>query len=834
MESRGKENVALRRIRVYGIVQGVGFRPTVARLAEEHGISGTVANCGPYVEIFASGNIKQLEDFTDALKKRPPKRAVIVRVQVKEVSTLLPMKDLDMPDAVLSVLREASDRALNGKPLFRIVESEKTSGEIYIPPDIAICDDCKRELYDRTDRRYLHPFINCTSCGPRLTILESLPYDRERTSMKEFPMCPACGMEYENPESRRFDAQPVCCNSCGPSVYALPIISGKKHEDRGFSDTRLCDTLKEKVYGAKAIRMARQILAEGGIVAVKGIGGFHLACDAASDAAVMRLREKKHRPVKPFAVMMKDISVVSRECVVSSEENEILNGYEKPILLLDKKEENTLSKFVAPGNPSIGVMLPYAPIQLLLFDYHDDLSTPDALVMTSGNVSGAPICKEDSEALERIAPFCDVILSHDRVIRTRADDSVLRLFHGKPSMIRRSRGYAPLPVVFGREDAPPVLAVGGELKNTFCLSKGDLYYLSSYIGDLADPRSVSVLSETIERFEEFLEEKPKTVVCDLHPGYQSVRLAKEIAQKRGAKLIQVQHHYAHILSCMAENNVTGPVLGVAMDGTGYGTDGTIWGGELLLCDLHGFSRKGHIAPFSLVGGDAASREGWRAAVSMLLGAEEQGRMREEIYSDIEKLGLCTRAQAQTIAKMREKRINTVESTSAGRLFDAVSAILGICRESTFEGEAAMALQFKAEAYWEKVSADNILDSEVRIKSQEKLIDNRIILPTDEIVWILAEKKLEGWSVGKLAYWFHSKLVHIIAKAVEQLSISSGIKTVALSGGCFQNLFLTELLREKLTNMGMSVLYHSLVPANDGGIALGQAMYAAANPDLRSE
>ena len=462
-------------IRVFGIVQGVGFRPTVKRHADACDIAGSVSNKGPYVEIFAEGSEECVHSFIKQIQEEPPKRAVILKLDVENVES--------GEDGIHKVESET-----DSKEKFQIIESEKEEGEIFVSPDIAICPECKKELYDKNDRRYLHPFINCTCCGPRLTILDSMPYDRVRTSMGEFPMCEKCEYEYTHAETRRFDAQPVCCNDCGPEVYLL----GRKER------------------GADAIRYTRKVISEGGIVAVKGIGGFHLCCDAAKEETVARLRQRKKRPMKPFAVMMKDLDVVRRECETEPHLEEILDGHQKPIILLPKKEGGTLCESVAPDNPKIGVMLPYAPVQLLLFDYQDETKVSDCLVMTSANTSGAPICRDDEDALNELSGLCDVILSHDRKIRLRADDTVMDFYRGEPYMIRRSRGYAPLPFMMGNEFKGQVLAVGGELKNAFCIGKNQLFYPSPYIGDMGDVRTVKALKESVKRMEELLETKGNT------------------------------------------------------------------------------------------------------------------------------------------------------------------------------------------------------------------------------------------------------------------------------------------------------------------------------------
>ena len=599
-------------IRVYGIVQGVGFRPFVSRIADAAGIVGSVANKGSYVEIFAGGTKEQMDQFLHDLTAKAPERSSILKVDVRDTDPI------------------------NAKE-FLIIESEKEAGAIFVSPDIATCDKCKQELYDPNNRRYMHPFINCTACGPRVTILDAMPYDRERTSMGEFPMCPTCEWEYTHAETRRYDAQPVCCNDCGPEVYLV----GRPER------------------GRDAITATRRAIMEGQIVAIKGIGGFHLCCDANNEAAVARLRDKKHRPAKPFAVMMRDLDAVKRHCVVNPAQEEILDGHQKPIILLERKPESTLAPSVAPDNPKVGVMLPYAPVQMLLFDYNDDLTMPtDSFVMTSGNMSGAPICRDDVDAVNEISDFCDLILSHNRKIRLRCDDSVMDFYEDEPYMIRRSRGYAPLPVMMSEETKGQVLAIGGELKNTFCIGRDDLFYPSPYVGDMEDVRTVQALRESVVRLEELLETEHQIVACDMHPKYNTTAVAAEF----GDHITYVQHHYAHVLSCMAENDLSSAsrVLGVSFDGTGYGTDRSIWGGEFLLSDYNGFNRAASIAPFIQVGGDLSAKEGWRIAVSMLC----------SLYGDEKAMELCDQldlgdpATRSVIARMRERKINAVTSTSA--------------------------------------------------------------------------------------------------------------------------------------------------------------------------
>ena len=761
------------RIRVYGIVQGVGFRPTVSRHATSNGICGTVCNKGPYVEIYAQGQKKQMEGFLKALEVQPPKRAAILKINTEDVTA-----ETDMHFET-----------------FDIIESEKTKGEIFVSPDIAICEECKEEMYDPKDRRYLHPFINCTCCGPRLTILDALPYDRERTSMKEFPMCPDCAEEYEDETTRRYDAQPVCCNKCGPEVYLI-----------GRSER-----------GRDAITYTRRMISEGKIVAIKGIGGFHLCCDATNEEAVQRLRTLKRRPAKPFAVMAKDESVVKRECVVTPKQEMILTGHQKPILLLDKENGGRLAPSIAPGNPKVGVMLPYAPVQLLIFQYDDGIKMPDILVMTSGNTSGAPICREDTEAVAELSHLCDAMLSHNRKIRIRADDTVMDFYKNEPYMIRRSRGYAPLPFMMSTDWKGKVLAVGGELKNTFCIGVDSRFYPSPYVGDLEDLRTVKALQETIQRFQTLLEVHPQVVVCDLHPKYNSTVVAEEL----GYPIVKMQHHYAHILSCMVENDCQEPVIGVAFDGTGYGTDGTIWGGEILLADYEDFTRFGNITPFLQIGGDVSAKEGWRIAVSMIYGYTKDRELAGEI---MKKLDLCSEKESKVQFAMADRKLNAVLSTSVGRLFDAVSAILGIRHKSSFEGEASMALEFAAEAYEQN---NHVQKQNEKIDPLVYEEDGHIILNTQLLVQRIVEAKLQGSDSDRLAYWFHKILAEQITAVCVEARNVSGRQKVALSGGVFQNRLLLRLTEERLTEEGFEVLRHRMVPPNDGGIAVGQAAYGMA-------
>ena len=792
----------------------------MSRLADRYGISGSVCNKGSYVEIIARADESVIGDFVHAIEAEAPERSAIVKVKV-----------MDSP----------VDISIDSG--FKIALSKHEDGQIFVSPDIATCPDCARELFDKNNRRYLHPFINCTQCGPRLTILDSMPYDRVKTSMAGFPMCEACSDEYTDMDSRRYHAQPVCCNDCGPELYTLV---GRASE----SDVQGMGTDSERpegAYGAAALLETRAVIRSGGIAAIKGIGGFHLCCDAGSEAAVQRLRQLKARPMKPFAVMMRDLEVVGRECKLEPEMEPLLTGPQKPIILIPRRHDSAesaepdsnikvalktniqighnsrIAASVAPDNPNLGVMLPYTPVHMLLFDYPDDEPISDVLVMTSGNPSGAPICMNDEEALKYLSPMCDIILSNSRDIRIRADDTVMAFYRSKPYMIRRSRGYSPLPIVAKSESSHAVLGIGGELKNAFCLGDKGLFYPSPYIGDMADIRSVRALEAATTRMERLLEIQPNIIVGDMHPGYNTSEMARVIAEREGVPVMEVQHHHAHMVSCMAENEYEGPALGVTFDGTGYGPDGTIWGGEFLLGDESGYERVGSIAPFIHAGGDIASREGWRIAYSMIntaLGSEAANRIGET-------LGLGDEKGRQSIDFMLGNSINTVKSTSAGRLFDAVSAVLGIKSASTFEGEASMALQFAAERA--EAQGISLAPYEGRLMNID---EEQFELCTDTLLMELAARSLADQDTDQLAYFFHKALADMIVIACCYQRTRCDVNVVALSGGVFQNLLLLRLVDDGLEREGFKVLKHGVVPTNDGGIALGQA--AAGIAALRDE
>lgn len=960
---------AYQKLHIYGIVQGVGFRPFIATIAERSGVRGSVCNKGPYVEIFVGGAEQAVAKFHRLLRTESPERSNILKIETTglDETTFERVRGELFAKSKSDTSQGAEE--LTDKP-FRIIQSEKVQGDVFVSPDIATCPKCEQELFDPSNRRYLHPFINCTACGPRMTILDSMPYDRVRTSMAEFPMCPDCEAEYTSPRTRRYHAQPICCNDCGPELY-LVYDSGRCRGDSSLQQERVAPkgqalraaeppgTLPRR---NEALFRARDTIRSGGIIALKGIGGFHLCCDATNEAAVSRLRMLKSRPFKPFAVMMKNLDVVKRECIVLDGQEELLTGPQKPILLLSKRTGTgtKLCQWIAPDNPTVGVMLPYNPVQYLLFTHPEDPVEqagepfPDVLVMTSGNPRGAPICRTDKEALEVLAPLCDLILSHNRKIRLRADDSVVSWHAGKPYMIRRSRGYAPLPFLVEGEDslrpgaeeadrsdsscsgavsgagastdpvstdcsnAPihAVLGIGGELKNTFCLAKDMLYYPSPYIGDMANLRSQDALREAVHRMSDLLEIRPDVIVCDKHPLYHSSEVARALGAEQNVPVLEIQHHFAHTLSCMAENNYLGPVIGVSFDGTGYGTERvsgcdhsfdvrdalngssppnedrgaevpSIWGGEFLLADVHGFERAGSLEVFPQAGGDASSTQGWRIAVSLLRQAltnrtgfqdlrshpdgapapepgsvttPEPGSRAANVPAEaapiesessaggssadaltlkqlVADLGLCNTTQLAFLEAQIEGNINCIPSTSVGRMFDATSAILGFRKESTCEGEASMVLEFAAERYakqhpevlavdnWKTRSETGGSTSGGEGCSGFNAAPNSVFrIPISSFMLDLAERRLCGESPEKLAFEFHRYIANAVLVGCDLCRKRSSLNVVALSGGVFQNLLLTDLAVRGLEANGFRVLTHSLSAPNDGGIGLGQALY----------
>jgi len=762
--------MAVRRaIEVSGIVQGVGFRPYIYRLASERGLAGWVTNTSAGVSIEVQGELEEVEDFVARLPAEAPPLARVTGVRVRELPP-------------------------NGDRGFQIVLSRGGEAmQTLISPDVALCDDCRRELFDPHDRRYKYPFINCTNCGPRFTIVRGIPYDRPRTSMAVFPMCAACQAEYEDPLDRRFHAQPNACWQCGPRV-------------------ELWDTSGKAVPRREPIAEAVSRLRAGKVVAVKGLGGFHLACDATNAAAVERLRERKRRVEKPFAIMAPDLAAIERFCEVDEAARAALERAERPIVLLPKKQPCAIADQVAPFNRYLGVFLPYTPLHHLLFA---EGGFP-ALVMTSGNLSEEPIAIDNREAVARLAGLADGFLVHNRDILLRCDDSVVRVSDGRLRQMRRSRGSVPVPV-FLKDELPPILAVGGELKNTVCLTRGRHAFLSQHIGDLENLESYRFFEEAVEHLERILEIEPAVVAYDLHPDYFSTKWALE---QKGVQLVGVQHHHAHIASCMAENHLEGPVIGFALDGTGYGADGRIWGGEVLVADYAGFERAAHLAYVPLPGGAAAIREPWRMAVSYL--AHHFGR-------DFLRLPLAfvrdlDPRKTEVALRMMEQQVNSPLTSSCGRLFDAVAALAGLRREVNYEAQAAIELEMAME----EAEAGDASAYPFELLPQGAGWS----IGSAPLFGALVEDLKHNRPVSSISRRFHNGLVEVFLELARRLRQTRGLDRVCLSGGSFQNLYLLEQMDSRLAAEGFQVFTHSEVPAGDGGLSLGQALVAAHRPARR--
>jgi hydrogenase maturation protein HypF len=751
-----------RQIAVSGIVQGVGFRPYIYRLATERHLAGNISNTSSGVTIEIQGSHVAVEDFLSRLPKEAPPLARITEVSV-----------LELP--------------CNGDREFLILASRRGEAvHTLISPDVAICDDCRRELLDPKDRRYRYPFINCTNCGPRFTIVRDIPYDRPHTSMAVFPMCPACQKEYENPLNRRFHAQPNACWVCGPQV-------------------ELRDRAGRQVHARDAIAKAAKALDAGLIVAVKGLGGFHLAADASNAAAVALLRQRKRRVEKPFAVMVPDLEAANRLCQVDESSRALLLTPQRPIVLLPKRASSPVVDEVAPFNRDLGIFLPYTPIHHLLFA---EGAFP-ALVMTSGNLSEEPIAIDNNEARARLSELADYFLVHNRDILLRCDDSVVRVVAGKARQMRRSRGFVPVPV-FLSEKVPPILAVGGELKNTICLTKDRHAFLSQHVGDLENVEGYKFFEEAISHLQNILEIKTEIVAYDLHPGYFSTNWA---LQQKGKRLVGVQHHHAHIASCMAENQLDGKVIGFALDGTGYGTDGKIWGGEVLIADYKEFERAAHFEYVGMPGGDAAIREPWRMAVSYL--THHFGR--EFLDFDIPFVRRLQKKPTELLIRMLERKVNAPLTSSCGRLFDAVAAIAGIRQQVNYEAQAAIELEMAMGNSNDQVAYPIDLQPD---DGSGFLIRTRPLFES-----LIADLRI-GVPIAAISRRLHNGLIEVFAQIANSVRQRTALNRVCLSGGTFHNTYLLENLSSKLAEQGFEVFTHSEVPAGDGGLSLGQALVAA--------
>ncbi|MCU7905045.1 MAG: carbamoyltransferase HypF [Candidatus Thiodiazotropha sp. (ex Epidulcina cf. delphinae)] len=768
------------RIRVQGLVQGVGFRPTVWRLARAMDLRGAVWNDGQGVEIHVCGEKRQINRFCERLLAQPP------------------------PLAQIDILHRRPSARLPEKREFIITDSRTGEVQTGIVPDAATCDACLLDIRDPANRRYRYPFTNCTHCGPRLTLVEGIPYDRANTSMRHFPLCGDCETEYRDPADRRFHAQPNACPVCGPRVW-LSDAEGKE--------------IAPSVMGEDAVHEASRRLSEGVIVAIKGVGGFHLACDASNGTAVTRLRERKGRYHKPFALMARDHAVIRDYCEVSGAEAVLLSSSAAPIVLLPRLAGAKLPENVAPQQASLGFMLPYSPLHHLLLAGWDR-----PLVMTSGNRIKEPQCIDNQEAAERLRPLADLFLLHDREITNRIDDSVVRTMDGASRILRRARGYAPSPLQLpdGFKQAAPLLAMGGELKNTFCLIRQGQAVLSQHIGDLENLISYQDYLKNLDLYAGLFEHRPAELVADLHPGYRSTRHAKAMAAERGLPLLLVQHHHAHVASVLADNGwplYGGKVLGIALDGSGYGDDGTVWGGEFLLADYREYKRLGKLQPIPLPGGAQAILQPWRSAFSQLhrhLGWEHVMRR----WGDSEPIVWLNRQPVKVLAGMIEAGVNSPLSSSCGRLFDAVAAILDIRRESiSYEGQAAIELETAAQR--SNCSTSDVYTLQIIVDEGVHLLDSATLWPA------LLDDLRAGIDRQRIAWRFHLGLATGLCEMASGLARANGVETMALSGGVFQNRTLFELVTSQLQDSGFSVLSHHNVPSNDGGLALGQAAIGAA-------
>ena len=766
----------LKRIWVQGVVQGVGFRPFVYRLAHEHGLKGWVRNTSAGVEVEVEGAQEALEAFLRDLETQAPPLA---RIEGITVTDALPV----------------------GYHSFEIRHSEAQEGRYQlISPDIATCADCRCELFDPADRRYGYPFTNCTNCGPRFTIIEDIPYDRAKTTMRDFIMCPACQAEYDDPLDRRFHAQPNACPVCGPH---LTLTDGRGKVFLPQSEE------------TSPLRAAARLLMEGRIVAIKGLGGFHLACDATNEAVVQLLRGRKRRPHKPFAVMMATMEEIRQHCEVSAEEETLLTSPQCPIALLPWRQDSSVCAAVAPNYRYLGVMLPYTPLHHLLLR---EVGRP--LVMTSGNLSEEPIAQDNEEALRRLGHLADYFLLHNRGIYARYDDSVWFVPSGGPQPIRRARGYAPYPISLPFA-LPQVLACGPELKNTFCLTKERYAFVSQHIGDMENLETLEHYERTIALYQRLFRISPTVIAYDPHPEYLATKYALELAATdKSLHLIPVQHHYAHIVSCLADNGLEEshqPVIGAALDGTGYGLDGAIWGGEFLIADYHQWRRAGHFEYLPLAGGESAIKNPYRLAIAY--GYALQGKI-----PDVPALQGVAPEEIQAIERQVQRRLNAPLTSSCGRLFDAVAALCGVRERVSYEAQAAIELEMLSTDLTGLENPSGLYPFSIAEEGESKIIR------LEEMWQAILTDLHKGVSVRVIGWRFHRTIAQIVLEMCQQLSAESGLRAVALSGGCFQNRLLLALTVPLLREAGFQLLLHQQVPCNDGGLSLGQAVVAGLNAD----
>ena len=743
------------------MVQGVGFRPFVYRLAVQNGLAGFVQNRPEGVTVEVEGPPSVVDAFAQMVRRELPPLANITGME----STILEIRSDKTFEIILS---DAQGRA-----------------DVQITPDAATCPDCLSELFDSQNRRHRYPFINCTNCGPRLTIINAVPYDRANTSMSCFDLCPQCRAEYENPADRRFHAEPNACSVCGPRLTLL-------------------DSNGTPVENDDPVQTAVELLLSGHILAIKGLGGFHLSADAGSDEAVKKLRLRKYREEKPLAIMVRDIDGAKQIARVNADEEALLISPQRPIVLLQKIANSMISDLAAPDVPNLGIMLPYTPLHHLLLEKHFN-----ALIMTSANQVDEPICIGNREALSRLKGIADFFLMHNRDILVRCDDSIAFSASGKLRLMRRSRGFVPQPLPL-KKTYPSVLALGGELKTAHCILKGNFAFISPHIGDMETPLARDFFSESLALLKRITESEPAIIACDLHPAYYSTKAARKLPSE---KVIRIQHHHAHIVSCMAENQLEGNIIGLAMDGTGYGPDGTAWGGEFLIASETGFQRFGHLQYLLLPGGEKAVREPWRIAASLLKTAHGPS-WRETAQN----LNVCSDpARLDLLNKVIDGKIHSPLSCGLGRLFDGVAALMGLRRTVSFEGQAAMELEALATGTNAPPYPFHIL----RNQNEPYRVDTAFMIRA-----IVTDLR-GGRSKAHIAASFHSTLIEIFAAMASRMRRETGLTRVALSGGCFQNKILLEGSIDKLQNDGFDVYSHSRVPSNDGGISLGQAVIAAA-------
>ncbi len=781
-----------RLILVTGIVQGVGFRPTVWRLAKQLGLTGTVSNESDSVRICVWGESSALNLFAELLQSESPPLARIDQVKTKEFSAEHVPSD------------------------FTIESSTSGTAKAYITPDTATCDACVADIKHRTGRRFQYPFTNCTHCGPRFSIVNGIPYDRKSTSMASFKLCVDCQEEYDSASDRRFHAQPNACLACGPKLwFELAGIQGPEPTSKLLNDSP-----------PEAIALAVEQIKQGKIVAIKGVGGFHLACDASNETAVKRLRARKRRYQKPFALMAKDVQNVKRHCLVSDAEVALLKGNEAPIVILTRIDKKRLAEAVAPNQTNLGFMLPYTPLHHLLMQNLDD-----AIVLTSGNLSEEPQCTDNQEARKKLSNIADAFLLHDRDILNRIDDSVVRLMDSQPVILRRARGYSPIPIRLpsGFEKAPAVLAMGAELKNTFCLIKEGQAIVSQHMGDLHDAPSSQDYLKNLRLYQSLFDHCPDRIAIDQHPDYRASRTGRQMSEQDHLPLDQVQHHHAHIAACMAENNwpLNGePVLGIALDGLGFGDEQSFWGGEFLLADYCGFQRVGRLMPVALLGGNQAMLEPWRNTYAHLNAQGQWARVKQQ-YRSLEIVQLLKSKPLATLDAMLASGTNSPLASSCGRLFDAVAAAVGICTENVnYEGQAAIELEASIDLFAFEHEDDSLAYS---FSIDEGSSAEPLTINSSSMWTSLLDDLVSNTPTGIISARFHKGLVLGMMEMIRRICssrVGHKIKCIALSGGVFQNKALYEYFLTQLRAENFKVLTHSLLPVNDGGISLGQAVVAA--------